>query len=254
MMRTVVVTRDEPPDGPLSSELRGLGLTVLSWPALRVLPPADPRALDAALARVREFDWIAFASRHAVEAVAARRAAPPPGLAVAAVGARTAEALREHGWRADAVPERPSAAELLAVLAPRIARGTRVLSPASARALPTLADGLRALGAEVCEVEAYRIEPGALDVRACRACIDREPIGAVTFTSPSGVEELDRALGHEYFERLLAGCQSVALGATTGRALAERGFEAVLADPATLTGLAATTYRLLREKDRLRTA
>ncbi|HUN27898.1 MAG TPA: uroporphyrinogen-III synthase [Steroidobacteraceae bacterium] len=253
-MRSVVVTRDEAPDGPLSCELRGFGLAVLSWPAVRVLPPADSRALDAALARVREFDWIVFASRHAVEAVAERLGGPPSGLEVAAVGARTAEALRERGWRVDVVPQRASATELLAVLAPRIARGARVLSPASARALATLGEGLRALGAEVCEVEAYRTEANALDVAACRAHIERQAIGAVTFTSPSCVEELGHALGRAHFERLLATSAAIALGPTTGRALAECGFEPVLADPATLAGLAATTYRVLREKDRLTTS
>jgi uroporphyrinogen III methyltransferase / synthase len=239
----VVVTRDEPRDGPLSTRLREFGLEVLSWPVVHVGPPADPARLDAALREAATLDWIVFASRHAVSAVTARLPSPPKGVRVAAVGARTAEMLRERQWPADIVPDRASAAALIAALAPVMARGARVLFPASSRALPALAAGLRELGAEVRQVEAYRTDAAGLDVSACRSWVDRGAVGAVTFTSPSCVDELDRALGRVHFERLLAGCSAVTLGSTTARALAEHGFESVLAQPATLEGLAATTYR-----------
>ena len=42
----VVVTRDEAADGPLSRELRALGLQVLGWPVLSIGPAADARALE----------------------------------------------------------------------------------------------------------------------------------------------------------------------------------------------------------------
>ncbi len=242
----VVVTRDEPRDGPLSTRLRELGLEVLSWPVVHVGPPADPTRLDAALSEAATLDWIVFASRHAVRAVTARLPSPPKGVRVAAVGARTAEALRERRWRPAIVPEQASAAALVAALAPVMARGARVLFPASSRALPLLAAGLRELGAEVHQVEAYRTDAAGLDVSACRSWVDRGAVGAVTFTSPSCVEELDCALGRAHFERLLSGCSAVTLGTTTARALAEHGFESVLAQPATLEGLAVTTYRHLR--------
>ena len=44
MLKPVVVTRAEERDGPLCAELRSLGLTVLVWAAVRVLP-ADAAAL-----------------------------------------------------------------------------------------------------------------------------------------------------------------------------------------------------------------
>ena len=69
--RAVVVTRDEGTDGPLTRELRGLGLQVLSWPAVSV-SSADPSALEAALRAASSFGWIVFASRHAVAAVLVR--------------------------------------------------------------------------------------------------------------------------------------------------------------------------------------
>lgn len=245
MTPAVVVTRDEPRDGPLGKRLHELGLEVLSWPAVRVGPPADPRPLDAALAHTDQFDWIVFASRHAVCAVTARLATRPHGLRVAAVGASTAAALREQGWEPQVVPEQANAAALVEALEPELPGGAHVLFPASSRALPTLAEGLRKLGVEVLQVEAYRTEAGALDVKQCGSIIDRGDVGAVTFTSPSCVDELAHALGRELFGRLLARSAAVTLGATTAQALADRGFESILAEPATLDGLATTTYRHL---------
>jgi uroporphyrinogen III methyltransferase / synthase len=266
MTRAVVVTRDEPRDGPLGASLRAHGLEVLWWPVVRIAPPADPRPFEEALARAAEFDWIVFASRHAAEAVASRCLSPPRAR-IAAVGAATAAALRAHGWTPEVVPAEAHADALVAALAARIAPGARVLFPASSRAMPTLGEGLRGLGAQVLQVEAYRNEAASLDVVAARAAIDAGTVGAVTFTSPSCVDELEHALGRETFARLLAGrlpgsasgrtgtagkaangggpAFAVALGPTTAGALSARGIEPVLASPATLEGLAATSSHIL---------
>ena len=64
----VVVTRAEAQDGPLSRELRELGLQVLRWPVVRAGVP-DLAALRRALETVESFGWIVFASRQAVAAV-----------------------------------------------------------------------------------------------------------------------------------------------------------------------------------------
>ena len=99
------------------------------------------------------------------------------------------------------------------------------------------------------QVEAYRTEPAAsLDVEDCRSWIAREAVAAVTFASPSAVEELERALGKKDFDRLLSAAAAVAIGPTTARALAERGRTPVLAESSTLRGLALTTFRLLQTR------
>ncbi|HEV2443378.1 MAG TPA: uroporphyrinogen-III synthase [Steroidobacteraceae bacterium] len=245
--KPVVVTRAEDRDGPLSTELRSLGLPVLVWAAIRVLP-ADTARLDEALSRADSFDWMVFTSRHAVAAVTARLAAPPSGLRTAAVGRATASVLRQHGWRVDLLPGEPSAAGLVAAFAASgTARGARILYPASSRALPTLATGLRQLGAEVTMVEAYRtVSETALDVESCRSWIARRGVGAVTFASPSAVAELESALGKEDFARLLGSAPAVAIGPSTARALTERGYTPTLAEAATLRGLARTSLRAVR--------
>ncbi|MGA7539936.1 MAG: uroporphyrinogen-III synthase [Steroidobacteraceae bacterium] len=245
--KPVVVTRAEERDGPLSSELRSLGLSVLVWAAVRVLP-TDTTRLEEALGRANSFDWIVFTSRHGVAAVTARLSGPPLGLRTAAVGRATAKVLEQHGWPVDLLATEPGAAGLVERFAASgLARGARVLYPASSRALPILATGLTQLGAQVTTVEAYRTVAGAaLDIEDCRSWIAREAVGAVTFASPSAVTELERALGRPDFARLLDTAPAVAIGPTTARALTERGYTSTLAESATLRGLARTSLRAVR--------
>jgi len=249
--RAVVVTRDEAADGPLSRELKDLGLTVLVWPAVSVTR-ADPAALRAALAGAAGFDWVVFASRHAVAAVLAELTRAPAGVKVAAIGRATAQVLRQRGWPVDLLPDEANAAALVAAFAARWQpqdAGVRVLYPASSRALPTIAAGLRQLGAHVTQVEAYRTDSARLDLAECRDWIARGEIAAVTFASPSAVTELADSLGEQDFRRLLAGAAAVAIGRTTARELRVRGHSAVIAEAATLHGLAMTTLRLLQTRD-----
>lgn len=245
----VVVTRAEGLDGPLSSALRELGLSVLLWPAVAVTSSVSDE-LRQALRQVAELDWIVFASRHGVAAVAAQLALPPQGVRVAAVGPATAQALKDKGWPVDLTPAEASAEALVAAFAALspARRGSRILFPASSRALPTIATGLSQLGAQVLQVEAYRTEPAPLDVASCRRWIARGGVGAVTFASPSAVIELERALGKPDFDRLLRSATAVVIGPTTAAALAERGHEAVTAESATLQGLALTTSRTLQTR------
>jgi uroporphyrinogen III methyltransferase / synthase len=244
----VVVTRAEASDGPLSAQLRSLGLKVLLWPAITV-QRSDTNDLTDALRRIGEFDWIVFASRHAAGPVLAQLPSQPQGLKVAAVGAATAQVLRQRGWTVDLVPDDPNAGALVTAFALLAKEGLRVLYPASSRALPTIAKGLAQLGAQVTQVEAYRTDASvSLDVADCRAWIERKGVGAVTFASPSAVIELERALGREDFDKLLTDAAAVAIGPTTARVLAEFGRAPVLAESATLRGLARTALRLVQPK------
>ena len=254
--KSVVVTRDEAADGPLSTELRNLGLSVLLWPAVTTVA-ADTGPLLEQLNRIGEFDWIVFASRHAVAAVTRHLPARPADLRVAAVGQATAQVLAQRGWTADLVPEEANAAALVAAFAGHLppadtvgstAPGLKVLFPASSRALPTIAAGLTQLGAQVVQVEAYQTDSATLDVTECRSWIVRDQIGAVTFASPSAVIELENALGKADFEQLTTQAAVVAIGPTTARELIGRGRSPAVAESATLRGLAQTTYRLLQTR------
>jgi uroporphyrinogen-III synthase len=126
------VTRSEASDGPLSSELRNLGLPVLLWPAVTV-EMAEPGPLEEALAHIDSFQWIVFASRHAVAAVTGQMATPPAGVKIAAVGQATAQVLRQRGWPVDLLPSESNAAALVDAFAAEGGLGARAAPHRCAR-------------------------------------------------------------------------------------------------------------------------
>ncbi len=244
----VVVTRDEPADGPLSRELAALGT---AGPGLAGGCRLDRRAIQRRSMRccvvwMTSSGWCSRASTPWRRSL--RESPPPPNLKVAAVGARTALALRRAGWTVAAVPEVETAQGLVALLSTQLSHDANVLFAAGSRSLPTLRDGLGAAGARVTQVEAYTTDAVALDLPTCHDWIERRAVGAVTFTSPSAVTELDRALGAVAFDRLLDSATAIVMGTTTGRILASRGFPSVLAMPATLPGMAMSTLRIIKTR------
>lgn len=195
--RRIAVTRPRERMAPLVAALESLGARVLAAPAIAVAPPASWAALDDALARLLDFDWLALTSASAVDAVAERlalldeRPALPP---VAVVGAATARAAQARLGRVDLVPALHTADGLADAL-PR-PRGTRVLFPAADRARDALPTVLRARGATVERVVAYRTLPAPPDALAeCAAAADAGTLDAVVLASPSAAQAVARACG-----------------------------------------------------------
>ena len=67
--RRIVVTRAREQAAPLVDRLAELGATAIDAPAIRIAEPPDPRAVERALLRVREYDLVIFTSQNAVHRV-----------------------------------------------------------------------------------------------------------------------------------------------------------------------------------------
>ena len=68
--RRVLVTREEPENGPLSRALVDRGARVLLLPLLETRPPAHPEELARAATRIESYDWVFLTSARAVSALA----------------------------------------------------------------------------------------------------------------------------------------------------------------------------------------
>lgn len=247
--RRVLVTRAEERGGPLTSLLRARGATVIHWPGFRIVTRKS-RELREAAASLQRYDWLVFTSGNAVQAFAACEAVPPRSLRIAAVGASTAAAVHELGWRVHLQPQRANGDALARALIRRGISGRRLLIPCSERASPELAQALRRAGAQVDAICAYRLAP----VRRPRSLTAAPPLDAVTFTSPSTIEGLETQLGTGRLQTLLARAPAIVIGTTTARALAARGVRpARIARPTTLAGLVdAVEKAISRNADRPR--
>jgi uroporphyrinogen-III synthase len=246
---TVAVTRSEDSEGPLSHHLRAGGARVVNWRVARIAPPRDPAPLRDALARLGDYDWIAFTSVNAVEAVTNELADFTPGPRVAAVGEATADALRRADWPVDLIPAEADAAHLASTLLDLGTRPERVLFPASAIARPTLVNALRACGVTVDQVDAYDLADIPAPVDTWRAALMNKDVDAVTFASPSAVARLRKILGDDAFGRL-ADLVITAIGDTTAAAARDNALAVTaVARPSSLENLAAVTLAALGARD-----
>jgi uroporphyrinogen-III synthase len=234
----VAVTRDEDASGELSAALRARGLEPVSCPVVASAPPPEPERLQEAARHLERYDWLIVASRRALEAVlAARDERPlPQSLRTAAVGPRTAAALARWSAQPPIVPERSGAAALIEVL--------RQLGPWSGKRclLPRALDGgtelgcaLRAMGAAVDEIAAYRtIERSKKEIATAWT---RARAEAVVIASPSAARALVGAVGVAALVRLTL---VMAIGDTTRDALAGLGLAARVSPRADFDSVAET--------------
>jgi uroporphyrinogen-III synthase len=152
-----VVTRDREGAAPYAAALAPLGLEVVAMPVTRAEPPADPGALARAL-RCGGHAAIVCASARAaaaiVEAAASAAAALPEVWAVGPATARVLEAARIRAIVPDGVRDGASLARALA--AARAVAGARVLIPRAEEGREEAISILRAAGAVIEDVVAYR--------------------------------------------------------------------------------------------------
>jgi uroporphyrinogen-III synthase len=242
--RRILVTRRPEQSAALTAGLLALGAEVVEVPLLELAPPKDVEPLAKALAELENVHWLVLTSANAVrafsDALARAGRALPPSVRVASVGPATSDAIRELLGIEPAL-EPPSdfrAAGLLRGFQPFELIGRRVLLPVSERARDVLADGLRARGARVDVVVAYRtVTPAGagegLD-RALQAGAD-----LVTLASPSAVEGLVGALKDRAARLGVA-----VIGPVTEHAARVAGLDVrVVASPATAPGLVEAIRR-----------
>jgi uroporphyrinogen-III synthase len=252
--RRVLVTRAVHQAGKLSDGLRAVGAIPVEVPVLEIAPPDSFDPLDKALRQLDQYDLVIFTSANTVRALAKRGAEigvipqPKANVKVAAVGEATAAAAREAGWSITLVPESYVAESLVAHAGSNVRAGDRVLLARAAVARDVIPGALRAAGATVDVVDAYRnVVPKATPERlrgALAAGLD-----AATFTSSSSVEHLAVAAGAAGVTFPFAGVRAVSIGPITSQTLRDMVWEpAAEAKPHDVPGLIAAVIRVLSIK------
>jgi uroporphyrinogen-III synthase len=232
--RRIVITRAPEQAGELAAQLRGLGAEVLLLPTVSFAPPEDWAPLDEAIRRLATFEWVLLTSQNAVRYFCQRcaelgvKAAGAGGQPrYAAVGPATAKAAAENGiviahtarqFRGEALA-RELAAEL---------KGKSVLLPRSDRARPDLPQALRAAGATVVDVVAYRTMPAARADADVLGKVRAGQADVIAFASPSAFEHLREELGADEMRTLSHMAAFAAIGPVTGKAIREDGCEVAM--------------------------
>ena len=195
--KRIVLTRPLAQAGDFDARVLALGGDPVLAPAIAIAPPETWTVADAALRRVATYDWIAFTSANAVNALVERADAigvPRDAfrdVRLAAVGRATAAAVRAALGEPTAVAATHTA-ESLAREMPDV-EGQRVLFPHGDLAADALPVGLAQRGAFVDAVVVYRTFPGD-GVAAIAAAIRAGTVDALLFTSASAVRFVAEAV------------------------------------------------------------
>ncbi|WP_297570621.1 uroporphyrinogen-III C-methyltransferase [uncultured Anaerovibrio sp.] len=246
--KRVLVTRARTQASKLTAALEEMGAECIEAPVIAVADPRDGyQELDGAIDRLAEYQWIIFTSTNGVEhfwsrlEYKKRDARALYGKKVCAIGAATAQALAEHGIRADVVPARYQAEGIVEALKNELAAGDNILIPRAAVARELLPAALSATGANVDVVPAYETIMGDLAADDLNEQLKKGDIDVITFTSSSTVVNLLKIVPSV---ELLKNVRLAAIGPVTAETMGKYGLRAdIVAEEYTIEGLVESIRR-----------
>lgn len=183
-MKRILVTRPRAQADSLVEGLRAAGFEPIYFPVIEIRSIEDNSELDQALEQINKYDWVVFTSVNGVKAVFDRSENSLSLPRVAAIGPKTAEALKARGVIPDFIPEEYVAEAILPGLGDL--RGRQVLLPRAEIARKALPEAIIRAGGTAHEIAVYKtlaLQPDAEDLAALKAGVD-----VITLTSPSTVQ------------------------------------------------------------------
>lgn len=188
-MKRVLVTRPRQQADGFMEGLKSAGFEPIFFPVIEIRPMKDNSQLDEAMKNLNKYEWVVFTSANAVEVVFSLTPTPlllgeGQGVRVAAIGPKTADALRKHNVEPGFVPEEYVAESILPGLGDL--KNKWVLLPRAEIARKELPEAIVKAGGIAHEIVVYQTLPSAVDMNGLDAL--KSGVDVITFTSASTVE------------------------------------------------------------------
>ncbi|HEX5734380.1 MAG TPA: uroporphyrinogen-III synthase [Blastocatellia bacterium] len=251
----VLVTRARAQSAEITGLLEMAGAAVVHCPTIAFREPDSWAAVDAAIERLDDYDWIVFTSTNGVEFFYRRlsRKRLPDKIIRCAIGPATAKALETTSGRVDVIARDSKAEGALAAIIERAGgadriRGLRFLIPRARVAREVLPVKLSALGASVDAVEAYQTVRPETEGEEIKRLLTEGKVNVLTFTSSSTVSNFAALVGMKDLSGLLEGVLVACIGPVTAQTAREHGIENVIQPdqynaPALVESLIAATRK-----------
>jgi len=223
---TVMLTRSKEGNHVWGRELTAYGADIYDLPTINTAPATVTDAITVALQQLSSYDWLIFTStagvRYFGELINSLKKSPVVLPSIAAVGQRTAQAVKMLGHEAAFVPTQADSATLTSELP----NPGRALLLRADIADPSTVRELEARGFDVTDLPIYTTHLlSTPDPKATTQLVSGD-IDTVVFASPSAV----RGFIGRVNEQALAKAQqipAIALGQSTAAALQHTGFQRV---------------------------
>ncbi len=249
-MTRILITRPRAQADSFADGLRSAGFEPIFFPVIEIRPMDNNAELDQALKNLSRYDWIVFTSVNAVDVVFERLPSPfgrevrDESLKIAAIGPKTAEALRKHNTEPGFVPEEYVAEAILPGLGDL--RGKWVLLPRAEIARKALPEAIVKAGGIAHEIAVYKTLPAQPDAAGLAAL--RSGVDVITLTSPSTVQNFAAIARQNGLDplRLPNNPLFACIGPITEQAAQEEGMiDLVVAEEYTTEGLIEVIGRLV---------
>ncbi|PKN94066.1 MAG: hypothetical protein CVU44_06585 [Chloroflexi bacterium HGW-Chloroflexi-6] len=229
----VLITRPAKQAAEFAEKLSAIGFEPVYFPVIEIHPVDDFSELDKALAEIERYAWLVFTSVNAVDVVfdrivvGAKHASPLQlqqldHIKVAAIGPKTAEALRLRGLEPFFMPEEFVGEAILPGLGDL--HGKWVLLPRAEIARQALPEAIVSAGGVAHEIIVYHTLPA--EVNAEGLAVLKAGVDWITFTSPSTVQNFSEICRQNGLNPLdLPGQPKIAcIGPITEKAAWKEGF------------------------------
>lgn len=187
-MMKVLITRPRTQADKFAEKLRSADFEPIFFPVIAIQAIGNNVALERALEKLNSYEWVVFTSVNAVDVVFDEYSVfflkENAGVRFAAIGPKTAEALRKYSIEPDFVPEEYVAEAILPGLGNL--QGKWVLLPRAEIARKALPEGIVDAGGIAHEIAVYKTLPTEPDPEGITAL--KSGVDVVTLTSPSTVQ------------------------------------------------------------------
>lgn len=194
--KRIMITRAKSQSAEFVRLIESLGGEAYEFPVIQIVPPSDWGPVDTAIRNLASYQWMIFTSVNGVEFFFRRMreigAFPEQGsetasteisAKIAAVGTKTAEALRGKGISVDLIPQEFVGESLLDELRSHVHPGQRILLPRGDIARKLLPEGLQELGCDVTEIDVYENRPFNENRGEAIRMLQNGAIHVITFTT-----------------------------------------------------------------------
>lgn len=221
----VLITRPCAQANDFADQLREAGFEPIFFPVIEIRPIENNTELDNAIKNIQKYDWIVFTSVNAVT-YSPLLLGEGLGVRVAAVGTKTADALRKRNVEPNFIPDEFLGEAIMSGLGD--VKDKWILLPRSEIAREELPRAIVNAGGIAHEIIVYKTLPAEIDLHGLATL--KLGVDFVTFTSPSTVENFVTIVRKKNLDPFnLPNTPTFAcIGSVTEKAAREAGFENII--------------------------
>jgi len=221
----VLITRPRSQADEFAVKLRAAGFEPVYFPVIEIREVENNIELDNAIKNIQKYTWVVFTSANAVDVVLKMYSQflDGSGVKVAAIGSKTAQALRHWNIEPDFIPAEYISEAILSGLGDVTHKW--ILLPRAKIARPELPAAIVKADGVAHEIVVYQTLPAEIDVEGLNAL--KSGVDVVTFTSESSVDNFVAIVLRHHLDPLslpnnpLFAC----IGPVTERAARDAGFK-----------------------------